>query len=92
MKGSHLFWLSRSKGTTVDICIRDYNPPRCFQKKIPGRSKHNDEMGKVLHYFLGHPVNESLMPSIQEKCNYALKTCNLSRPLNYMIFGPICPN
>jgi hypothetical protein len=27
---------------TVDIWIRDYNPPRCFQKKISGRSKHND--------------------------------------------------
>jgi hypothetical protein len=26
MKGSHLFWLSRSKGMTVDIWIRDYNP------------------------------------------------------------------
>jgi hypothetical protein len=23
MKGSHLFWLSRSKGMTVDIWIRD---------------------------------------------------------------------
>jgi hypothetical protein len=46
MKGSHLFWLSRSKGTTVDILIRDYNPPRCFQKKISGRSKHNVENGK----------------------------------------------
>jgi hypothetical protein len=29
---------------TVDIWIRDYNPPRCFQKKISGRSKHNDWM------------------------------------------------
>jgi hypothetical protein len=38
MKGSHLFWLSRSKGMTVDIWIRDYNPPRCFQKKISGMS------------------------------------------------------
>jgi hypothetical protein len=27
---------------TVDIWIRDYNPPRCFQKKISGRSKHNE--------------------------------------------------
>jgi hypothetical protein len=27
------------KGMTVDIW--DYNPPRCFQKKISGRSKHN---------------------------------------------------
>jgi hypothetical protein len=27
---------------TVDIWIRDYNPPRCFQKKISGRGKHND--------------------------------------------------
>jgi hypothetical protein len=26
---------------TVDIWIRDYNPPMCFQKKISGRSKHN---------------------------------------------------
>jgi hypothetical protein len=26
---------------TVDIWIRDYNPPRCFQKKISGRGKHN---------------------------------------------------
>jgi hypothetical protein len=25
------------KGMTVDIWIRDYNPPRCFQKKISGR-------------------------------------------------------
>jgi hypothetical protein len=28
-------------GMTVDIWIRDYNPPRCFQKKISGRSRHN---------------------------------------------------
>jgi hypothetical protein len=35
MKGSHLFWLS--KGMTVDIWIRGYNPPRRFQKKISGR-------------------------------------------------------
>jgi hypothetical protein len=41
MKGSPLFWLSRSKGMTVDIWIRDYNPPRCFQKNISRRSKHN---------------------------------------------------
>jgi hypothetical protein len=41
MKGSHLFWLSKSKGMTVDTWIRDYNPPRCFQKKISGRGKHN---------------------------------------------------
>jgi hypothetical protein len=41
MKGSHLFWLSRAKGMTVDIWIRDYNPPRCFQLKISDRSKHN---------------------------------------------------
>jgi hypothetical protein len=26
---------------TVDIWIGDYNPPRCFQKKISGRGKHN---------------------------------------------------
>jgi hypothetical protein len=41
MNGSHLFWLSRSKGMTVDIWIMDYYPPRCFQKKISHRSKHN---------------------------------------------------
>jgi hypothetical protein len=41
MKGSHLFGLSRSNGMTVGIWIRDYNPPRCFQKKISGRGKHN---------------------------------------------------
>jgi hypothetical protein len=29
--GKHLFCLWRSKGMTVDIWIRDYNPPRCFQ-------------------------------------------------------------
>jgi hypothetical protein len=29
---------------TVDIWIRDYNPPRCFQKKISGRGKHDDGM------------------------------------------------
>jgi hypothetical protein len=28
------------KGKTVDIWIRDDNPPRCFQKKISSRSKH----------------------------------------------------
>jgi hypothetical protein len=27
---------------TADIWIRDYNPPRCFQKKISGRGKHNN--------------------------------------------------
>jgi hypothetical protein len=27
---------------TVDIWIRDYNPPRCFQKKISGRGKHKE--------------------------------------------------
>jgi hypothetical protein len=42
MKGSHLFGLSRSKGMTVDIWIRVDNAPRCFQKKISGRGKHND--------------------------------------------------
>jgi hypothetical protein len=36
-----LVWLSRSKRMTVDVWIRDYNPPRCFQKKISGRGKHN---------------------------------------------------
>jgi hypothetical protein len=50
MKGSHLFWLSRSKGMTVDIWIRDYNPPKCFQKKISGRGKHNGDS-----YFLSNP-------------------------------------
>jgi hypothetical protein len=30
---------------TVDIWIRDYNPPRCFQKKISGRGIHNVIMG-----------------------------------------------
>jgi hypothetical protein len=58
MKGSHLLWLSRSKGMTVDIWIRDYNPPRCFQKKILGRSKHNanfrvDPPKCIIHVFLG---------------------------------------
>jgi hypothetical protein len=33
----------KGKGMTVDIWIRDYNPPRCFQKKISGRGKHNVE-------------------------------------------------
>jgi hypothetical protein len=42
MKGSHIFWFSRSKGMTADIWIRGYNPPRCFQKKISGRGKHNE--------------------------------------------------
>jgi hypothetical protein len=27
---------------TVDIWIRDYNPPRCFQKTISGRGKPNE--------------------------------------------------
>jgi hypothetical protein len=41
---------------TVDIWIRDYNPPRCFQKKISGRSKHNawstklNSMKKIWYY------------------------------------------
>jgi hypothetical protein len=36
------FLVIKIKGMTVDIwMIRDYNPPRCFQKKISGRSKHN---------------------------------------------------
>jgi hypothetical protein len=51
MKGSHLSWLSISKGMTVVIWIRDYNPPtRCFQKKISGRGKHN-AFNKVLTVF-----------------------------------------
>jgi hypothetical protein len=33
MKGSHLFWVSRSKGMTVDIWIRDYNPPIGFSRR-----------------------------------------------------------
>jgi hypothetical protein len=33
MKGSHLFWLSRSKGMTVDIWIRVYNPPVVSRRK-----------------------------------------------------------
>jgi hypothetical protein len=41
---------SRSKGMTVDIWIRDYDPPRCFQKKISGRSKHN-ALSHVLRVF-----------------------------------------
>jgi hypothetical protein len=32
---------------TIDIWIRDYNPPRCFQKKITGRSKHNVQAKRV---------------------------------------------
>jgi hypothetical protein len=62
MKGSHLFWLSRSKGMTVllsrskgmtvDIWIRDYNPPRCFQKKISGRGKHDDCTPNILFRIL----------------------------------------
>jgi hypothetical protein len=48
MKGSHLFWLSRSKGMTVDIWIRDYNPARCFQQKISGRGKHNVNMNNFI--------------------------------------------
>jgi hypothetical protein len=27
---------------TVDMWIRDYDPPRCFQKKISGRGKRNE--------------------------------------------------
>jgi hypothetical protein len=27
---------------TVAIWIRDYNPPRCFQKKISGRGKYDE--------------------------------------------------
>jgi hypothetical protein len=35
MKGSHLFWFSRSKGMTVDIWIRDYNTPRGVSSRKP---------------------------------------------------------
>jgi hypothetical protein len=35
------FLVIKIKGNDcIDIWIRDYNPPRCFQKKISGRSKH----------------------------------------------------
>jgi hypothetical protein len=37
---------------TVDIWIRDYNPPRCFQKKISGRGKHNEYCDCTLLSFL----------------------------------------
>jgi hypothetical protein len=36
MKGSHLFWLSRSKGMTVDIWIRDYNQGVSRRKSLAG--------------------------------------------------------
>jgi hypothetical protein len=49
MKGSHLFWLSRSKGMPVEIWIRDYNPQMCFQKKISGRGEHN---GNFCQHFI----------------------------------------
>jgi hypothetical protein len=52
MKGSHLYWLSRSKAMTVDIWIRDDNPPRCFQKKISGRSKYSSSTRKVLGFLV----------------------------------------
>jgi hypothetical protein len=45
MKGSHLFWLSRSKGITVDIWIRDYNPPRCFHIILQGVSRRKSLAG-----------------------------------------------
>jgi hypothetical protein len=38
---------------TVDIWIRDYNPPRCFQKKISGRGKHNGFIPFSLQASLG---------------------------------------
>jgi hypothetical protein len=48
---------------TVDIWIRDYNPPRCFQKKISGRSKHNGSSRKLaiskvfnIHRSINHNV------------------------------------
>jgi hypothetical protein len=34
---------------TGDIWIRDYNPPRCFQKKISGRGKHNEYYSIALY-------------------------------------------
>jgi hypothetical protein len=46
------FWFSRSKGMTVDIWIRDYNPQRCFQKKISGRSKHNVRYNRLYMFLL----------------------------------------
>jgi hypothetical protein len=32
---------------TADIWIRDYNPPRRFQKKISGRAKHHERIDEV---------------------------------------------
>jgi hypothetical protein len=68
MKGSHLFWLSRSKGMTFDIWIRDYNPQRCFQKKISGRSKHNAKCLTMLVYYPEMPVGKMEYFGRMSKC------------------------
>jgi hypothetical protein len=54
---------------TVDIWIRDYNPSRCFQKKITGRSKQ-----KTTDSFF--PPQNATMGIL--KCGYSFsgqKTC-----------------
>jgi hypothetical protein len=53
------FWLSRSKGMTVDIWIRNYNPPRYFQKKISGRGKHNVNLSTAV---LPHGGSKAVIP------------------------------
>jgi hypothetical protein len=96
MKGSHLVWLSRSKGMTVDIWIRDYNPPRCFQKKISGRGKHNGTFRDGTIYTI-HPT---ILPTSSKKNNFTELEYPIEHPetdstvlhlYRLTIFRPLAP-
>jgi hypothetical protein len=41
------FLVIKIKGNDCWHLIRDYNPPRCFQKKISGRGKHNANICRI---------------------------------------------
>jgi hypothetical protein len=60
---------------TVDIWIRDYNPPRCFQKKISGRGKHNVSLAML------SAINGELQAS-----KYAAVISNLHPVKKYDVF------
>jgi hypothetical protein len=61
---------------TVDIWIRDYNPPRCFQKKISDRSKHNgNSLGTVLQRFSGLKPLKVLANLKIRAANICLNVC-----------------
>jgi hypothetical protein len=53
---------------TVDIWIRDYNPPRRFQKKISGRSTHNAALTIYrCHVFVKHTMTVGKFGTLPKK-------------------------